>query len=167
MLGVRGIPLAGIAWSFGVIALILTPGLMAPPAPIQGTSNQDPLSLSIAVLKESDIFNSSAVGVAGVTPNEVLAWRVVFNSPNRDEVFQDILASGSVPAQLYALAGLWFGDAQPFVSGTRIMRSQHGLVRTMRGCIVSTERVSDVVREIQLGSWSREFLAAGRLVPVH
>jgi hypothetical protein len=166
MFGVRAVVLASMAWSFGVIVLVFEFGLIAPPVPVQSPTNQDPLSLAIAVLKGADTFKSSAVGIAGRTPNEVLAWRVIFNSPNHDEVFQDILATGSVAAQLYALTGLWFGDATQFMAGKHIVSSRSGVVRTMRGCIVGTEKLGDVLSEIQHGSWSREFLGAGRLVGV-
>jgi hypothetical protein len=162
--GVRAVVVASIAWSFGVIVLVFKFGLIAPPALVQSMRNQDPLSLSIAVLKGADTFKSSAVGFAGSTPNEVLAWRVIFSSPNRDEVFKDILATGSVAAQFYALTGLWFGEATQFMVGKHIVSNRGGVVRTMRGCIVGTEKVGDVLGEIQHGSWSREFLSAGRLV---
>src|SRR6266576_720063 len=166
MLAARVVPLAGIGWSFGVIALVLKSGLLVAPVPLQPTLDHDPVSLSVAVLEQTETFKSSAVGVAGITPNDVLAWRIVFNSPDRDEIFRHILATGSVPGQLYALAGLWFGDAKAFVAQARIVSSRGGSVRIVRGCIVSTANVTDLVREIQNGEWTREFLVAGRPVPV-
>jgi len=106
------------------------------------------------------------VGIAGVPPNEVLAWRVVFSSPDRDEVFRDLLATGSPSGRLYALAGLWFGDATEFAKAAAALRDQGGMVATVSGCIASTESVRELVHQIESGSWSRSFLMAGRFVNV-
>ena len=164
MMGHRVVPIAGMGWSLGVIALVLKSGLIAPS--ISPPINiQDPLALSVAVLKQAESFKAAAVGVAGVTPNEVLAWRVIFNSPGRDEVFRDLLATGSPSGRLYALAGLWFEDANEFATAATAVRAQGGTVTTVRGCIATTESLRELVHQIESGSWSREFLAA-RLVNV-
>src|ERR1051325_11544014 len=103
MFGARLTQLASMGLSLSVVALVLKSGL--PVAPL--ASKQDPLSVSIAVLKQSEAFKAAAVGAAGITPNEVLAWRVIFHSPDRYSVFRDVLATGSPSGRLYALAGLW------------------------------------------------------------
>jgi len=154
-----------MGWSLGVVALALKSGLIAPSIS-PAVNIQDPLSLSVAVLKQAESFKASAVGVAGVPPNEVLAWRVVFSSPDRDEVFRDLLATGSPSGRLYALAGLWFGDANEFAKGAAALRDQGGSVATVSGCIASTESVRALVHQIESGSWSRSFLMAGRFVNV-
>ena len=138
MLGPRAVPLASIGWSLGVIALVLKSGLLSPPA-VPPLVTMDPLSLSVAVLKQSETFKAAAVGVAGITPDEVLAWRVIFSSPNRDEAFRDVLVSGSVAGRLYALAGLRFGDGNEFAAAAKRLKAHGGLVTTVRGCIVSSE----------------------------
>jgi len=115
--------LASIGWSLGVIALVLKSGLLSPPV-VPQTLSQDPLSLSIAVLKQTESFKAAAVGVAGSTPNEVLAWRVIFNSPNRESIFRDVLVSGSPSGRLYALAGLWFEDANAFVGIGNVVKRE-------------------------------------------
>ena len=165
MLGSRVVPLTSIGWSLGVIALVLKSGLLSPPV-VPQTLSQDPLSLSIAVLKQTESFKAAAVGVAGSTPNEVLAWRVIFNSPNRESIFRDVLVSGSPSGRLYALAGLWFEDANAFAAAAKRLGTQGGSVTTVRGCMVGSESIRELIREIESGSWSREFLAAGRLVMV-
>src|SRR5438105_4655723 len=159
MIGHRIVPIASMGWSLGVIALVLKSGLIAPSfsPPI---NTQDPLALSVAVLKHAESFKGAAVGVVGVTPNEVLAWRVLFSSPDRDEVFRDLLSTGSLAGRLYALAGLWFEDANEFATAATALRDQGGTVVTVSGCIASTESVRELVHQIQSGSWTREFLAA-------
>jgi len=165
MLDSRAVPLASLGWSLSVIALLLKFGLLSPPSSLP-IERQDPLSLSIAVLKQSETFKASTLGEAGITPNEVLAWRLIFNSPSRDEVFRDILTTGSPSGRLYALAGLWFGDANEFRVSAKALGTRSGTVTTVRGCIVSSEPLRELIREIESGSWSREFLAAGRIVMV-
>ncbi len=165
MIGHRVVPIASMGWSLGVIALVLKSGLIAPS--ISPPINiQDPLALSVAVLKHAEWFKGAAVGVAGVTPDEVLAWRVVFSSPDRDEVFRDLLATSSAAGRLYALAGLWFDDANEFAKAAAALRDQGGTVATLSGCIASTESVRELVHQIESGSWTRSFLMAGRLVNV-
>jgi len=165
MFGSRVIQLASMGWSLSVIALVLKSGLLVAPVSPPG-GKQDPLSISIAVLKQSETFKAAAVGEAGITPNEVLAWRVIFNSPDRYAVFRDILATGSRSGRLYALAGLWLGNADDFAAGAKRVRMQGGMVTTVRGCIVSSESLGGLIDEIMAGDWSREFLSAGRVIMV-
>ena len=165
MFGARLTQLASMGWSLSVVALVLKSGLLvAPVAPL--ASKQDPLSVSIAVLKQSEAFKAAAVGEAGITPNEVLAWRVIFHSPDRYSVFRDVLATGSPSGRLYALAGLWFGNAAEFAAGAQKLRTEGGMITTARGCIVSSESLDGLIDEITAGDWSREFLAAGRVIMV-
>src|ERR1051325_2694954 len=213
MFGARLTQLASMGWSLSVVALVLKSGLLvAPVAPL--ASKQDPLSVSIAVLKQSEAFKAAAVGEAGITPNEVLAWRVIFHSPDRYSVFRDVLATGSPSGRLYALAGLWFGNAAEFAAGAQKLRTEGGMISdrysvfrdvlatgspsgrlyalaglwfgnaaefaagaqklrteggmitTVRGCIVSSESLDGLIDEITAGDWSREFLAAGRVIMV-
>src|SRR5690242_1156448 len=135
MLSRRAVPLAGFAWSFGVITLVLTSGRMEQ-RPASDTP-LDPLALATTVLRTSNRFSSAAVGMAGTTPDEVLAWRIISNGPDRDKVFKELLTSGSVSGQLYALAGLRFGDSAEFARAADRLRGNRGTVRTVRGCIVS------------------------------
>jgi len=162
MLSRRVVQLASLAWSFGIITLVLTSGRMdqrpATDTPL------DPLALATTVLRTSNRFSSAAVGYVGTTPDEVLAWRIIFHSSDRDKVFKELLTSGSVSGQLYALAGLWFGDSTEFARAADRLRRNRGTVRTVRGCIVSTEPIADLVGQIEHGNWSREFLT-GRLFP--
>src|SRR5262245_33202351 len=104
MLGSRIVQLASMAWSLSFVALVLKSGLLV--LPVAPASSQEPATLSIAVLENSGSFNSAAIGEAASTPDEVLAWRVILNRPNHDEVFRDIMANGTTSGRLYALAGL-------------------------------------------------------------
>src|SRR5437588_5967700 len=165
MLGRGAVHLGSLAWSFGVIALVLRaapvgsrqPGQTPPPA-------AQPLDLAIAILRSSERFTSAGIGYAGLTPNEVLAWRVVFHSPDADSIFQNLLGNASVAGQLYALAGLRFNDSNAFAKAAARLRARAGRVQTIRGCIVGSLTVAEAVREIERGDWTREFIA-GRLIP--
>src|SRR5712691_5350647 len=77
MIGHRVVPIASMGWSLGVIALVLKSGLIAPS--ISPPINiQDPLVLSVAVLKHAESFKGAAVGVAGSPPTR--CWPGVWSS---------------------------------------------------------------------------------------
>ena len=165
MLNRAVVHLGSFVWSFGVVALALraVPQLRQPEPPAVSGGPQ-PLALAVAMLRTSDHFMSAGIGYAGVTPNEVLAWRVIFNRPDADSIFQDLLSTSTVAGQLYALAGLRFSNSGAFPKAAARLQGNLGLVQTIRGCIVSTETVAEVVADIRQGDWVRDFIA-GRLIP--
>ena len=165
MPGRDAVHVASFAWSIGVVALLLRSGLIHQGALRTQPAPTDPLSLATAVLRNSDHFSSAAVGYAGTTPQEVLAWGVIFRSPRRDHIFEDLLATASLSGQLYALAGLRLGAPADFARAAAWMRGNAGMVRTVRGCIVSTEAIGEIVDQIEQGAWTRDFLER-RLVPL-
>jgi len=165
MLNRAAVQLGSFVWSFGVIALVLR----AVPHPVEPERQvvpgaPHPLAIAVAILRTSDHFTSAGIGYAGITPNEVLAWRVIFNRPDADSIFEDLLNTATVAGQLYALAGLRFSNSGAFPKAASGLQGNLGLVQTIHGCIVGTQTVAEVVREIRQGDWVREFVA-GRLIP--
>jgi hypothetical protein len=119
----RTVSLATLAWSFGVIALISRSHPFRESGSLATTdAPDDPLALATAVLRTSDRFTSAGVGYAGLTPNEVLAWRIIFFSPKRDDIFKQFLATASASGQLYALAGLRLSDSAAFARAAQLLR---------------------------------------------
>jgi hypothetical protein len=167
MLNRAAVQLGSFVWSFGVIALVL--GALPQDRELASQPVLDgsqPLALAIAVLRTSDHFTSAGIGYTGITPNEVLAWRVIFNRPDADSIFQDLLNTSTAAGQLYALAGLRFSNSGAFSKAAARLQGKLSLVQTVRGCIVSTQTVAEVVGEIRQGDWVREFIA-GRLIPAN
>jgi len=162
----RGVvPFMAMVWSYAVLALILKAPQLTPGPKHESPDLKDPMSLASAILERAPGFSSVAVGEAAITPSEVLAWRVILQSPEADATFKRLLASGSVAGRLYALTGLRLTDHAYYQQAVKRMLMSGGSVRTTRGCIVSTEHVAELVREIDDGTWTSEFLA-GRMFPV-
>src|SRR6266516_85413 len=115
MLNRAAVHLGSFVWSFGVIALALRAVPQVRQRERQPVSeSSQPLALAVAILRTSDHFTSAGIGYAGVTPNEVLAWRLIFKRPDADSLFQDLLNTATVAGQLYALAGLRFSNSGAF-----------------------------------------------------
>ena len=165
MLPQRAVSLAAIAWSFGVVALLLRSGLMPTAQPPSTHIPDDPLTLATSVLRASPRFTSATVGYAGMTPNEVLAWRVIFLSPDGQKVFTTLLSTASPAGKLFALAGLRYGDSLAFVRAASQLRAMGGTVQTVRGCLGGPEAIADIVSTIEQGDWTREFIV-GTTIPV-
>ena len=165
MLNRSAVQLGSFVWSFGVIALALraVPQVRESERPPMSEGPQS-LAIAVAILRTSDHFTSAGIGYAGITPNEVLAWRVIFNRPDADRIFQDVLNTATVAGQVYALAGLRFSNSGAFTKAAARLQGNLGLVQTIRGCIVSTQTVAELVEDIRQGDWVREFIA-GRLIP--
>ncbi|HEV8265031.1 MAG TPA: hypothetical protein VGQ06_08765 [Gemmatimonadales bacterium] len=165
MVSRRVVQLASLGWGFGVVMLVMQSPLAQRPEfepPVRSTS--DPQALAAAVLRDADRFSSASVGITGVTPPEVLAWQVVARSEQGDSVFRHLLATGSVPTRLYALAGLRLTNPAAYAAGAKRMRIDGGFVSVVRGCIVMDVAVDSVLDEIRDGRWTAEFLA-GRSLP--
>ena len=159
MLGRSVVPLASFAWSFGVIALVLKSGILErPPSDQNRARPPDPVTLATTVLRTSDHFSSAAVGEAAIPSEEMLAWRIIYSSPRASEIFEDLLATASVPGQLYALVGLHSHGTTQFSAAAARLAASTGSVTMVRGCIVDRETVADLVKQIEQGYWTRDFL---------
>ena len=161
------VSLGSLAWSFAVIALVLKSGFFDPstpsPSPSPQPTGDQRLAMPVDVLTHAEGFYAASVGFAGMTPNEVLAWRAIAQSTDHQALFERLFMSASLPGRLYALAGLWLGDRAEFDRAARQLRANGGSVRTMRGCIMAEASVASLVAEIEKGNWSREFIM-GRLL---
>ena len=161
--------LGTLVWSFGVTTLILhSPQLRTSAAPelqepieeasLEILPEEASVALPYTILDRANGFYAAAIGFAAITPDEVLAWRVISHSPRGQATFEDLFRTASVPGKLYALAGLWLGDRERFRRAAEVLVAQGGTVRTMRGCIMAQEPVARLIKQIEAGTWSREFL---------
>ena len=123
------------------------------------------LELAAEVLRNAVAFDAPQVGIAGITPTEVLAWRVVQQGQARDSIFTNLLATATPAGQLYALAGLRYSlyvvgaDSSIYWSASSRLARSKRFVLTMIGCIGSFRPQDELVKEIDTGSWTAEFLA--------
>jgi xanthine/CO dehydrogenase XdhC/CoxF family maturation factor len=157
--------LLGFTWSLATTTLALRRSVqetrLLPPTP----SSDNPVHLAAEILRHTDRFASVAVGPAGITSTQVLAWRVVFQSPAADSVFRSLLSDGTRAGQLYALAALFINDHAAYLEGAARQRALGGDVATQFGCIGSQQPVAAILDEMDRGQWSAELLA-GRLLPL-
>ena len=156
-----------LAYSAGVIALVSS----SRPEPRQSLQEHPhdrstlQLSLAAEVLRTAVSFDGAQIGFAGLTPVEVLAWRVVYQSQARDSIFRNLLETATAPGRLYALAGLRFSlyvvgtDSSGYWLASRRLRQSKVRVLTMVGCIGSFTPQDKLVEEIDSGSWTQEFIA--------
>ncbi len=163
-----------LAYSVAVVALVI-PDRDVFRLPVTESSLADPplrLRLAAEVLRTAERLQAAQVGYAGMTPVEVLAWRVVLQSEQADSLFRDLLRSGTRPGQLYALAGLRFlvdihrSDVGAYRSASQRLAQSRERVPTTIGCILSAAPLGSLVHEIDAGAWTDEFLA-GRLLGKH
>jgi len=164
-----------LAYSATVL-LIARPAVNAPsPSPMEHPLRKSrilQLSLAAEVLRSAYAFNAAQVGYGGITPTEVLAWRVIVQSPTRDSLFRDLLMTGTLAGQLYALAGLRYdlyvvgSDSSAYWSASARLHRNFQWVPTAIGCIGGSSMQNELAKEIDSGSWTREFIT-GRLLPHH
>lgn len=158
MPGRRVLHFAAFGWPLALMVLMWMSGRLSTP-PTSRKADGGPLALSIAIIEQAQAFSMARVGEEASTPNEVLAWRVIFFCDQREDVFRRILTSGGTAGRLYALAGLW--NTRDFTSAAAPLADRGDSVTTVRGCLVGQELVQDLVGEIGSGSWTRDFLSPG------
>jgi len=161
----RFLGLAGLVWSFAALR-VFAPALV----PVDRHDAQPhvylpatPIQLAAATLRFAESFDAAQVGFAGITPPEVLAWRIILQNPHRDSIFTTILSDASRPGQLYALAGLYFTDRAAYYRAARDQRRRGGDISSTIGCIGAQRSVTSIIEEMDKGWWTQEFLA-GRLI---
>jgi hypothetical protein len=118
-----------------------------------------PLDIAVAILRNAERFSSAGVGYAGLTPNEVMAWRVVFFRGDAESTFKNLLETATPAGQMYALAGLRFGKPDVFTRAATRLEGRLDRVQTVRGCIGGSETIAELVAEIRKGDWVREYIA--------
>ena len=161
MIGYRMILLASLISTFVIVDFVFPKMEGAADAhAVETTPGPIGDDIAFAILQDADQFNAAAVGFAGVTPTEVMAWRVIFDRPDAEDEFLRLLDTARPAGQLYALAGLWMRDSRLFAREAARFRGRSDSVRTFSGCIVGTARFDELVAQISRGEWVREFFRA-------
>ena len=151
-----------LAWYLIVMAMLRWAPEARPPVvpPIPPATVQ--LDVALEVLARADRFYASQIGYAGTTPVEVHAWQALSRSSGADSMFKALAASANRPTLLYGLAGLYRTDARAYWRLAVEQRRLGGTVPTMIGCIGSDRPIEAVLREMDRGVWTAEFVT-GRL----
>lgn len=101
------------------------------------------------VLKTTSTFSSTTVGIAGITPSEVFAFRDLLDDAQADAALKILLKEATPEGQLYAVCGLWFTDPNAFQAQVISRRDTSTKVNHVDGCERGEERVSRLI-------WSNE-----------
>lgn len=104
-------------------------------------------------LAEVEDFAFGGVGVAGIESQGERFFRGVMDQPDAVATFKKILGNGTSAAKLYALCGIRLLSEKDFDAAAVPLLKSNETVTTMRGCMVSKERVGELARQIGAGSF--------------
>lgn len=113
------------------------------------------------VIKTSTTFMSSAVGIGGVTPQEVIAFRCIMQEPKPARIFKQLLKQSQTAGRLYAMTGLYKVDRQYFEQHADSLFAKDLSVKTLMGCFGSEYKVEEVMAAIKQGVMTEDFLGRG------
>ena len=103
-------------------------------------------------LLKARMFSLDRVGIAGQTPETVEAFRFLLADPLGPQSFKQLLEEGSLPGQVYALAGIYLTDPPSFhEAAARFEDNAQMLETAFGGCVISCSSVRDLVRMISDG----------------
>jgi hypothetical protein len=161
------IALLTLAWYLLLIPIALSWSPQNTPSRSQalGATDLPPEAAALSVLASSPQFYSAQVGIGGTIPPQVYAWNALLQMPRADTLFATLLRVGTLPGQLYALAGLYYADSLAFRAAAPRLAQLHASVQVMRGCSSLSWDVADLVQDIRTGSWSMD-LATARQDPL-
>ncbi len=90
-------------------------------------------------------FESRYITEGGTRSGGYLAMRIIGRAPGADAAFKDLVAHGTIAGQLYGLVGVRRTDPAFFRANIQRYKESDAWVQTINGCIISRERVSNVV----------------------
>ena len=153
-------PLPGVRDPRGFYAAsVVTPPPAAAPAP-------DPAELALLVLERAERFTSGAVGPGGITPPEVLAWRVTAQQPDAEQRFARLVISQNGAAAAFGLAGMaYVAPGRLPIARRVIARRATTRVATLRGCVPGTETLGVLLEQLAAREWWPEYLGIDRPKP--
>jgi hypothetical protein len=113
-------------------------------------------------LKHVSVFAFGGVGFAGTTSLGEKEFRVIFSQDSLTALhqFEDIYANGNVEARCYALVALRRLNPARFQQLVSEQAASDASVRTMRGCLMETERLADLLQQITRGSFDVQAFTA-------
>jgi hypothetical protein len=127
-----------------IILLLLTLSCsLSLAAPPDGLSQEE--QKAYRTIAASDRFCGTSVGIAGTTPEVVIAFRKMLKSPNAAGAFKGLLADATMAGMLYALCGLYYADPDYFEEAVKRFQRSSDEVETLMGCIGSRATVSSIV----------------------
>jgi hypothetical protein len=111
---------------------------------------------ALDLLLTDSVFASAQVGYAGAPSRQARALRTLLADPRRADLLQQLWHEGTPAGRLYALIGFALTDSVAFQHNARLIASDGRVIPTMMGCVVASERIGWLAREIR-GEFAEEF----------
>jgi len=109
--------------------------------------NADHIEKEYSLLKNAEYFTKGPIGVAGKTPETLIALKILLKHTNSKSLLHDLIEEASHEGKLYALIGLYFVDYEYYMKQVQHFNQVQINVRTYEGCIISVEKMSDILRK--------------------
>lgn len=116
---------------------------------------QNPLTAAVQSISKTGIFAFGGVGFAGKTSQGEIDFRVIDSQPPTvalDE-FEKVYATGDAAAKSYALVVIRQLDRKRFNEILQSLQDSQEKVMTMQGCILQKQKLADIVKTIDAGSY--------------
>ena len=121
--------------------------------PVYGDANQEAFNR----LSKVERFAFGGTGIAGVTSQGELDFRILFEDENPKRIFQYLFNKGNLQAKFYALVALNQIDEIAFFELSKEVVQSGGTLTVMNGCIVMAVPVEKEVERIHNGDYSFYF----------
>jgi hypothetical protein len=106
-------------------------------------------------LKGAQWFALGGIGVAGTTSKEEMAFRSLLHEPNAVGKLKALLSEANLAGQCYALLGLYLLHDAAYEKNVARYKSSDTRVKTVGGCNIMEQPVSNVVSNIAAGRYDR------------
>lgn len=90
-------------------------------------------------------FEDAIIGRGGSLSIYAKNFDILLDEKNADVAFKSILKNGTLPAQLYALSGIYFTDYEHFKREVKKYKNNNEIIETVSGCLIEKEKVSKIV----------------------
>lgn len=104
-------------------------------------------SVNYAILRNQDMFTTWNVGIGGVTPKHMYAYRCIKKDENAAMIFESLIENSTLVGQLYGLRGLSEVDPERYKELKIRYEFNDEFVRYMSGCVVSYRKASDMAMD--------------------
>jgi hypothetical protein len=106
-------------------------------------------------LKAAQWFALGGIGVAGTTSKEESAFRSLMHEPDAAGKLKALLSEANLAGQCYALLGLHVLHDAAYQENVARYQSSDARVKTVAGCMISEQPVSNLVSNIATGQYDK------------
>ena len=100
-----------------------------------------------------EYFAFGPTGFAGVRSQGEKDYRLILSRPSAKTDFEKLYSQGDPQARTYALVGIHKLNSKRFAELLPILRVSKEEITTERGCIISSELLKEIIKQIQGGQY--------------